>query len=466
MPWLSELALVLTRAVHLLALCVAPRWLSPEPLPPRPLATWGLGAAVALAAILALTGVFASRVGSRLSRAGGALTWFAVAAALGASLYFRGPHAPLARGVAFVAAPVWIALAVLASAAAEEWLGSSFKHRRMAAAVLVLGAGATLLLRAAPYLGSRVQLWWDALRRDPAHERAVHELGDPLVRKRKTSELQKLADRCLELHPLPSGDAPGRPATCACLALRAEARLQARAAAEAVADVQRARNRCPGHAGHAGHAGSRATMAEALALAGNATEAEEEARAGLEEGGDPARLRYALALALDRAGRRAEALEEVKRAIEAGAGRNAQLFAGALSILAGDLAAAAGWLEPLAKQDPTDAEALYNLALIADKRGDYNRAREGYLAALRVDPRNAEARYNVALLTHRAGVVDEARHHLRKFQDTFPDDPRGKQLAQIVVAPRGAGSPGVGSLTEPGSQPQPGPTPPPGAARP
>jgi tetratricopeptide (TPR) repeat protein len=176
-------------------------------------------------------------------------------------------------------------------------------------------------------------------------------------------------------------------------------------------------------------------LAQALALAGQAEAAEREAQAGLAEGGDPAKLRYALALAYERTGRYPEASQEAARAVDAGAGREARLLAGALAILINDLDAAARWLEPLVKEDPDDAEARYNLALIADKRGDYNAARQGYLATLKADPRNGDARYNLALLTSRAGVTEEARHHVRKLIDMFPDDPRGKQLAQSIGLP-------------------------------
>lgn len=440
MPWPSELALLLTRTLHLLALTIAPKALSPEPLSPRPLWLWGLGAALALAAILALARLFAVKVGSRLAAIGGAFVWVSVAAALGAALYFRGGHAPLARGVPFLAGPVWIALAVVAAGAAEQWLGASFKHKRMASTILVLGIGATLLLRAAPYLGSRVQLWWAALRRDGRHERAVDELAAPLLKKRKYDELTRFADRCLELHALPQGDAPARPATCACLELRAEvklrtpgeAELRARAAADALLDAQQARTRCPSRKA------SRAILAEALALTGQAEAALIEAQTGLDEGEEPARIRYALALALHSAGRLAEGLTEAGRAVDAGGGRDARLLAGQLAILAKDLDAAVRWLEPLVKQEPGDAEARYNLALVAEMRGDYNRAREGYLAALKADPRNAGARYNLALLTFRAGVVEEARHHAKKFQETFPEDPRGQHLARTVGLSTGA----------------------------
>lgn len=430
MPWLAELALHLCRALHLLVLAVAPTWLSPEPLPAGALALSGALSAAALAAALGLSAWFAARLDTRLARNGAALLWIAIAAALAATLYYRGPRAPLAQGVVFVALPLWAALATLAAAAAERWLGSSFKHRRMGAAIVVIGLGVVQLNGAAPLLGSRERMWWAALRRDGAHLRAIDELARPLRERRKLDDLDGVAARCLRMHPAAAA-APAAPVTCACLALRAEARLHARNAGAALRDAESARERCPEQSS------TRAVLAEALAVAGRPERAEAEARAALEEGGDPSRLRYALALALERAGRLAEARAEADRAIDAGAGRKAQLLAGALAILAGDLDGAKARLTPLAEQDPSDAEALYNLALIADKRGDYNGARQGYLAALKADPRSADARYNLALLTFRAGIVEESRHHVRKFLDAFPDDPRGSQLAQTTGTPLG-----------------------------
>src|SRR6185503_8185959 len=100
---------------------MAPKWFSPEPLAPQNLALHATIAVVALAAILVLTERFAAWLDSRLAKAGAALAWVAVAAALGAALYFRGRHAPLVLGVWIVALPVWSALATLAAAAAEQW---------------------------------------------------------------------------------------------------------------------------------------------------------------------------------------------------------------------------------------------------------------------------------------------------------------------------------------------------------
>jgi len=78
---------------------------------------------------------------------------------------------------------------------------------------------------------------------------------------------------------------------------------------------------------------------------------------------------------------------------------------------------------------------LYDLALVADRRGDYTAAREGYLRCLRGDPRRFEARYNLVVLTFRAGARDEARHHLEKLRELSPGDPRVTTLAASIGAP-------------------------------
>jgi Flp pilus assembly protein TadD len=83
----------------------------------------------------------------------------------------------------------------------------------------------------------------------------------------------------------------------------------------------------------------------------------------------------------------------------------------------------------MVERRPDDADALYDLALVSDREGRFNEAREGYLKALRLKPSLRDARFNLALLTHRHGVVEESKHHLRKFVETWPDDPRGADLA-------------------------------------
>lgn len=140
---------------------------------------------------------------------------------------------------------------------------------------------------------------------------------------------------------------------------------------------------------------------------------------------------YRAALELEAAGRLVEARGEVELALAGGAGRDAHLLAAKLAILRDDLDVATKLLEPLAV-DGTDALVLYNLGLIAQRRGVYNSARTRYLAALKADPAYAPARYNLALLTYDAGIKDEAQHHALKFIEQSPGDPRNAELRTRV----------------------------------
>lgn len=149
-----------------------------------------------------------------------------------------------------------------------------------------------------------------------------------------------------------------------------------------------------------------------------------------------AERQYKEALELEAAGRHEESRIAVEQAIASGAGRDAKLLAAKLAILRDDLDEATRLLEPLAA-DGGDALVLYNLGLVAQKRGKYNNARSRYLAALKADPNYNPARFNLAVLTWEAGVKDEAQHHARKFIEAAPDDPHAAKLQAMLggVAP-------------------------------
>jgi tetratricopeptide (TPR) repeat protein len=192
---------------------------------------------------------------------------------------------------------------------------------------------------------------------------------------------------------------------------------------------------------------ARTSLVAAMSNHGDAIEAEVEAKAALATRDDP-RYHYALALAYDRQSKRNEALDEARKAVDGGAGRDAGLLLGALAINAGIAAAGAGdaagaakfydtadkALTPLAAADPNDAEVVYDLALIADKKNEYNKARQGYLAALRANPKMADARYNLAYLTLNNNVLEEGKHHAAKFAELAPGDRRNLVLNQLIAA--------------------------------
>lgn len=145
---------------------------------------------------------------------------------------------------------------------------------------------------------------------------------------------------------------------------------------------------------------------------------------------------------------------EAEAAVAAGGGRDAKLQLAKLAILGRRYDDAVGLLEPLVQADPKDAGAQYDLALVRQHQGDYNQARNGYLAALRSDARYADARFNLAVLCLDHGFVDEARHHVQKFRASFPDDARGPELERRIG---GTGAAGPAGASTPA--PTPAPTP-------
>lgn len=219
MTWLSELCEHLLRALTLLALTVAPTSLSPEPRAPEQPIAAGIAAGCGLLLLVYGAVKFQRWIETSRARAAAALVWIAVAAALAATLHYRGADAPLARGVSVMAIPVWAALAALASAAADHLLGSNWKHKRLAPIVIVLGVAALQLSSASKLLESPRRMWWAALKRDPGHTRAARELVEPLLRAGKHDEARAIVERCLKLDPA------SRP----CLDLRAETEQAARA---------------------------------------------------------------------------------------------------------------------------------------------------------------------------------------------------------------------------------------------
>ncbi|MEZ4308748.1 MAG: tetratricopeptide repeat protein [Polyangiaceae bacterium] len=176
----------------------------------------------------------------------------------------------------------------------------------------------------------------------------------------------------------------------------------------------------------------RAANAEALAAAGKLDEALAEADAAVALTDDPARAHAARASVLLAQGKAQEAEEEAKKASSGAGGRDATLVLASMKINGGDLDAAEALLRPLLAQNASDADVLYNLALIADKRDKYNDARNGYLATLRINPRYKEARYNLAVMTLRRGVTEEAKMHARKYAAMAPGDPAAEALLRLV----------------------------------
>ncbi len=170
-----------------------------------------------------------------------------------------------------------------------------------------------------------------------------------------------------------------------------------------------------------------------------AAEAEAEPSPAPPVAGDAA-MHMQRSLELEQQGDLAGSEVEAKAAIDAGGGRDAILQQAKLAILGQRYDEAATPLGTLALADPNDAAVQYDLALVRHHQGDYNRARNGYLATLRADPQYADARYNLAVLCLAHGFAEEARHHAAKFRASFPQDPRGPEL-ELRVGGAGAAGP-------------------------
>jgi tetratricopeptide (TPR) repeat protein len=407
---------ILVRAASLLGLTLLPSVFSPDPEPPFTLGV----ALLCVLAVLVVGGALwwlRRRVENATATAAAVLGALALVAAVAMAWSLRDGTRPLGSAVPLVAVPVWGALACAASAVAGEWLGSSFKHKRMAGPIAVLALGITQLGAAGTVLRDAPAMWGEALRREPGHERAAAAVGGAHLAARRFEEARAVAVRCLAARP--------RSCTCLEMAARAAARAEARDRRQrAEAAVQACPDRGEVHA----------LLAEALVREGDldgAARAIEAARAG---GAAPATVAWLEAVLHERAGRLDDAAEAAARALAAGAGRDARLLRGRVLLAAGRLDEAAAELAPLLRTDANDVDATWGLAAVADKRGDHEAARRGYLASIRIDPRHADARHDLALLTYRLGKHDEARQHARRFAEDHPADARREALLAAVGA--------------------------------
>jgi Flp pilus assembly protein TadD len=390
---------VLSRVAHLFALLFAPRGLSPDP-PSGSVDFAILGAFILLAG--PAIGVYLVRQWDVLEAKIALGLWVCADIALVATAIGTGSRgAPLLSGF-YVAAPfVWSALAATAATLAGQYLGVSFKNKRMGGAIITLVIGIFIFRDASALLSTTSDQWSAALAADADHERALFALGDKVT--------PASLEACIKK----------RPSACACRVPRAERALDAERGAAALEEL--------GHASCAGHRlETRAYAAQALGLAmtNRGGEASEAATKVLEQSPDDPRALFAMALAKSQLQDVDGAIDFAKRAAEHGSTRGPLLLSSQLLIGKGDLAGARAVLAKLLEQHPDDPDAVYNLAVIGDREGNYNQAREGYLKALKLRPAMANARYNLALLTLRNGFAEEAKNHIRRFVEAFPDDPR------------------------------------------
>jgi Tfp pilus assembly protein PilF len=102
----------------------------------------------------------------------------------------------------------------------------------------------------------------------------------------------------------------------------------------------------------------------------------------------------------------------------------------------GEPARAARLLDLFIARHPDDAEAQWLRAEAAQRTGDYNGARNGYLRALAADPRRSDARARLFDLTFQAGARQEAEHHLTRLQELLgANAPDVQQRRKLLDSP-------------------------------
>ncbi len=414
-----ELLTLLGRALQLLVLACLPEVGSPEPGPPG--AALGALGALALLAAPALSFYLWRRLRTLESLAA-AVGWTltAIAAVVCARAY-SAASAPLLRGYYFVAPLFWISLALTAASFGGRYLGSTIRGRKALSAVVVLVAGIVTFKLSYEYVASPDQMWKRVASLDPGNEEAIiRSQPDPRTAAH-VSELVPALDACVRRNA----------SSCACLSRRAFVRERLADLTGALADVR------AGEAAKcdvdAGPIRLREVAVSALSHSAEISAAEISARVegAADRATNPIFL-YGDAVVANLRGDFDAALPLVKSAVELGQDRDAQLLYAFLLINRGQDDLARPVLESVLERFPTDPNALYDRALINDHAGDYNKARQGYLAALKADPRQKNARYNLAMLTLRQGIGAEAKHHAELFVRDYPDDLRGSTLLKMT----------------------------------
>jgi tetratricopeptide (TPR) repeat protein len=113
--------------------------------------------------------------------------------------------------------------------------------------------------------------------------------------------------------------------------------------------------------------------------------------------------------------------------------RLARVLAGSFD---GDLDAARRHLDMALRLRPTHGETWFELALLADRRGETGPAQAALETALRLDPHNVDLRWDTALVLLRRHEPDAAIEH---FRYVIAADPRRRdaafQLASALVPP-------------------------------
>ena len=99
--------------------------------------------------------------------------------------------------------------------------------------------------------------------------------------------------------------------------------------------------------------------------------------------------------------------------------------------------------------DPSEVDAIYNLAALEATRGVYNRPRGLFLKVLKLRPDHLDARFALASLTFKVGATSEANRHATLLEASAPTgDARVIRLRELMKTPRPAAASSAGAPVE------------------
>lgn len=93
--------------------------------------------------------------------------------------------------------------------------------------------------------------------------------------------------------------------------------------------------------------------------------------------------------------------------------------------------------EQAATMAPTLPLALYQLAIVHTKRGDWSAAAAAFEKVTEMNPANAYAHYYAGMTSQRAGRADRMAIHFEQFLKLAPDAPERAEVVQTMRTVRG-----------------------------
>ncbi len=113
------------------------------------------------------------------------------------------------------------------------------------------------------------------------------------------------------------------------------------------------------------------------------------------------------------------------------------LDSGRSALQSGDLVRAEKLFREYLTGHPDSAEALSNLAAVCARREQFDKAVPLYEKALKADPKLIPVHFNIAVSLGRLNQYSRAAGHLRIFLNSYPDEPRARQLLGLCLVETG-----------------------------